>query len=210
MSQPAYVLIGAGGHAAEVALTVRRAGGTLSGVYAQDEPSSDILARLGVPWLGVPEACGGEPAVIGIGDSHVRARIAESVEAGAPLVDPLTATGPDLRIGVGSVVFALASVTTNVTLGKHVHVGRNSAIGHDVVLEDCVSIMPSAVLSGNVRVGRGAYVGTGALVRQGVSIGAGATVGMGAVVLRDVEAGTTVVGNPARPISAPTTKEVRA
>ena len=47
-------------------------------------------------------------------------------------------------------------------------------------------------------VGDGVRVGLGALIRDDIVIGEGATVGMGAVCLRDVPAGATVVGNPAR------------
>jgi acetyltransferase-like isoleucine patch superfamily enzyme len=47
----------------------------------------------------------------------------------------------------------------------------------------------------------GASVGSGATVLGGVRIGRGAIVGAGAVVTRDVEPGSTVVGNPARAIS---------
>jgi UDP-2-acetamido-3-amino-2,3-dideoxy-glucuronate N-acetyltransferase len=49
---------------------------------------------------------------------------------------------------------------------------------------------------------RGATIGSGATVLGGVRIGRGATVGAGAVVTRDVAAGDTVAGNPARPLSA--------
>jgi UDP-2-acetamido-3-amino-2,3-dideoxy-glucuronate N-acetyltransferase len=45
---------------------------------------------------------------------------------------------------------------------------------------------------------RGATIGSGATILGGVRIGAGATVGAGAVVTKDVAAGATVVGNPAR------------
>jgi UDP-2-acetamido-3-amino-2,3-dideoxy-glucuronate N-acetyltransferase len=43
-----------------------------------------------------------------------------------------------------------------------------------------------------------AALGSGAVVLGGVRIGAGAMVGAGAVVTRDVPAGATVAGNPAR------------
>ena len=43
-------------------------------------------------------------------------------------------------------------------------------------------------------------IGTGARILPGVHIGRGAVVGAGAVVRDDVEAGTTVVGVPARVI----------
>jgi len=46
----------------------------------------------------------------------------------------------------------------------------------------------------------GASIGSGATVLGGVRIGVGATVGAGAVVVKDVAAGATVVGNPARPL----------
>jgi acetyltransferase-like isoleucine patch superfamily enzyme len=45
---------------------------------------------------------------------------------------------------------------------------------------------------------RGATIGSGATILGGVRIGRGATVGAGAVLTKDVAAGTTVVGNPAR------------
>ena len=47
----------------------------------------------------------------------------------------------------------------------------------------------------------GASIGSGAVLLGGVRIGAGAMIGAGAVVTRDVEAGETVVGNPARALA---------
>ena len=57
--------------------------------------------------------------------------------------------------------------------------------------------------NGNVFIEDHAYVGSGAVVKNGNSerpliIGKGAIIGMGAVVTKDVPAGITVVGNPAK------------
>ncbi|GAA5233328.1 sugar O-acetyltransferase [Verticiella sediminum] len=49
-----------------------------------------------------------------------------------------------------------------------------------------------------VRIGSNVWIGAGALILPGVSIGDDALVGAGSVVTRDVPAGATVMGNPAR------------
>ncbi|MCV0396346.1 MAG: sugar O-acetyltransferase [Rhizobiaceae bacterium] len=50
-----------------------------------------------------------------------------------------------------------------------------------------------------VTIGARVWIGGGAIILPGVTIGNGAIVGAGAVVTRDVAAGTSVVGNPAKP-----------
>jgi maltose O-acetyltransferase len=49
-----------------------------------------------------------------------------------------------------------------------------------------------------VHVGRNVWIGGGAIILPGVSIGDSAVIGAGSVVTRDVPAGATVFGNPAR------------
>ncbi|MBO1079818.1 sugar O-acetyltransferase [Roseomonas haemaphysalidis] len=50
-----------------------------------------------------------------------------------------------------------------------------------------------------VRIGRNCWIGAGAIILPGVSIGDDALIGAGSVVTRDVPAGATAFGNPARP-----------
>jgi maltose O-acetyltransferase len=49
-----------------------------------------------------------------------------------------------------------------------------------------------------VRIGRNVWIGAGAIILPGVSIGDEALIGAGSVVTRDVPAGATAFGNPAR------------
>ncbi|MCJ2044292.1 sugar O-acetyltransferase [Methylobacterium sp. J-078] len=55
-----------------------------------------------------------------------------------------------------------------------------------------------------IRIGRNVWIGGGALILPGVTVGDDAIVGAGSVVTRDVPAGATVVGNPARVLAART------
>ena len=55
-----------------------------------------------------------------------------------------------------------------------------------------------------IRIGRNVWIGGGALILPGVTVGDDAIVGAGSVVTRDVPAGATVVGNPARVVAART------
>lgn len=50
-----------------------------------------------------------------------------------------------------------------------------------------------------IHIGRNVWIGAGALILPGVTIGDDAIVGAGSVVTRDVAAGRTMVGNPAKP-----------
>ena len=49
-----------------------------------------------------------------------------------------------------------------------------------------------------IRIGRNVWIGAGTVVLPGVSIGDGAIIGAGSIVTRDVPAGATAFGNPAR------------
>lgn len=116
------------------------------------------------------------------------------------LVHPGAFLAGSTQVGVGGVIHAGVTCTADVTVGDHVVIMPGVVLTHDVVIGDGVTLASGVLVAGGVHIDDGAYVGAGALVREGCHVGAGATVGMGAVVTRDVDAGTTWVGNPARPL----------
>lgn len=106
------------------------------------------------------------------------------------------------RVGEGAILCPFTTITSNATIGRFFHANIYSYVAHDCVIGDFVTFAPSVHCNGQVVVEDRAYIGTGAIIRQGsderpIVIGEGAVVGMGAVVTKSVEPFTTIVGNPA-------------
>jgi sugar O-acyltransferase (sialic acid O-acetyltransferase NeuD family) len=121
----------------------------------------------------------------------------------ATLVHPQASVAAGVELGAGTVLFACAVITAPQRVGRFVLAMPHVLLTHDDSVADGVTLAGRAALAGGVRVEEGAYIGSGALVRENLTIGAGALVGMGSVVLRDVPAGETWVGAPARPLEVP-------
>ena len=109
----------------------------------------------------------------------------------------------EVTIGEGSLLCPFTCLTSNIKIGKFFHANIYSYVAHDCVIGDYVTFAPGVKYNGNIHIEDHAYIGTGAVIKQGTPdkplvIGKGAVVGMGAVVTKSVPAGVTVVGNPAR------------
>ena len=71
-------------------------------------------------------------------------------------------------------------------------------IGHDIKVGNHTVLSPYCAPGGGIIFGERVYVGMQSSLKELLNIGDDAIVAMGSVVFRDVPAGTTVVGNPAR------------
>lgn len=146
---------------------------------------------------------------LAIGSGTIRETLSKKcANAGIPITNiqaPNSVVMDQVNIAEGLILCPFATITSNVSIGRHFHANIYAYVAHDCVIGDFVTFAPGVMCNGNVLVEDYAYVGTGAVLRQGkpgkpLVIGRGATVGMGAVVTRDVPPGETVVGNPARPL----------
>lgn len=112
----------------------------------------------------------------------------------------------EVILGEGAILAPFVTLTSNIRIGQHFHANIYSYVAHDCVIGDFVTFAPAVKCNGNVVIGDHAYLGTGAIIKQGrpgspITIGEGAVVGAGAVVTKNVPPGVTVFGNPAALLS---------
>jgi UDP-2-acetamido-3-amino-2,3-dideoxy-glucuronate N-acetyltransferase len=121
---------------------------------------------------------------------------------------------PNAKIGRDCNICAHCFIENDVRIGDRVTLKNGVYLWDGLTVEDDVCLGPNATFTNDreprsrrltapllpTRICGGASIGAGAVILPGVTIGENAMVGAGAVVTRDVEAGATVVGNPARPI----------
>ncbi|MBI1767924.1 MAG: acetyltransferase [Bacteroidetes bacterium] len=116
------------------------------------------------------------------------------------LIHPSVFVSENCSVAEGSIICAGVFMTVNIHIGSFAIVNLKCTLGHDSVLDSFSSLMPSVNISGNVRIGRGVYVGAGAILLQGISVGDYSLVGAGAVVNKSFESEKRIIGVPARSI----------
>jgi len=104
----------------------------------------------------------------------------------------------DVEIGSNTCIDRGAIGETRI--GRASKIDNLVHIAHNVTLAPNSIVIANAMLGGSVHVGEGAWIAPSASIMNQAHIGARAIVGLGAVVLKSVDADTTVVGNPAKPL----------
>lgn len=212
---PELVVYGGGGFGREVA--------SLAGSCLIDGSSYEVVAYVdddiqqqgrvqnGIAVMSLDAAAGeyGDSGiVVAVADPAARRALTERAEMSfwrtATLVHERTEMSRFVDIGDGSVICAGNSFTTDIRVGRYVHVNPGCTIGHDAILGDYTTLAPGVHVSGWVHIGERVFVGAGAVIINGteerpLTIGDGAVIGASACVTRSVDPAVTVVGVPAKP-----------
>lgn len=198
-------LYGAGAMGREFKYVADETGQWAETVFIDDHASADSM--LGCPVLGYhtfrkrysPEST---RFVITIGEPKFRReafdRMTEAGYQGALLVHPSACISPDAELGDGAVIGPGAFVGSLAKIGKNFYAAKGAAIGHDAVIGNHTRVGAGAFIGGHTVIGENAFIGAGAMLKDRIRIGDYSVVALGSAVFSDVEANTTVMGNPAR------------
>lgn len=106
--------------------------------------------------------------------------------------------GDNVEIGCNSVV--CRGTISDTVIANDVKIDDQVFIAHNVKIGERSMVVACTEISGSVTIGSDCWISPQTSIINQVSVGNGAFVGIGAVIIRNVESGSVVVGNPAKPL----------
>lgn len=215
--QAAIVIIGAGGHAKELASYIHDLNQTganlkLLGFIDENKPRGSFAgSRILGDFKQLKKIASGHKDKIhyitAVGDNLIRLKLVKAAEALKlknlvpwTLKHPHVLIGKEVEIGEGCSLCPGSIITTHVTIGKHSIVNVHASISHDAKVGEFTNINPGVKICGNVTLGKACYIGAGATIIDKIAIGDNVIIGAGAVVTKNISSNVTAVGTPAQVI----------
>ena len=141
--------------------------------------------------------------VIAIGNPSIRKKIYEIISSNPNIKFP-NIIARDVRmsdtnnLGIGNIICTHTILTTNISIGNFNHINLSCTLGHDVVLEDYITVYPGVNISGNVTIKSLSEIGTGSKIIQGKTISDNIIIGAGGVVVKNLDNSGTYIGVPVK------------
>jgi sugar O-acyltransferase (sialic acid O-acetyltransferase NeuD family) len=146
----------------------------------------------------------GDVFLCAIGQPGVRRQVHELIEARGgkclTFVHPSALIAASARLGHGVIVCPFALVSANASVEQGTAIYYHTSVDHDARVGRYCQISGHCDIAGGVVLEDEVFMGSHATILPGIRVGARAVIGAGAVVTKNVAAGITVVGVPARPL----------
>lgn len=108
--------------------------------------------------------------------------------------------GTNVKLGQGNLVGAFTTIAADAKIGDFNFIQSHVIIGHDVCVGKWNRIDSYVMCIGGIRIGDGNMIHTAAVINHNVEIADNSHIGACSFVIRNVDSGVTVAGNPARRI----------
>lgn len=109
------------------------------------------------------------------------------------IVHPSVIVSQTSTVNEGAILAPNVVITTDVIVGRHVHINIASTLGHDVKIKDFVTLSSHVDITGRCILNEKVFLGSGARILPKCEIAAGSRIGAGSVVMRSIKEKTTVI-----------------
>jgi len=194
------IIIGAGGHAAEIDEYIQAIKKTLTSEelkvygFVDDNPSSYESYQFSAPFFGTITDHVVDPNkfyVIGIANLDYRRDIVRRfLRAGATfltLIHPSAHVSPSAKIGKGVVIAPFVNIGPNVQIGDFTLINARASMGHDTIVGKYNFITPNVSFSGFTIVGEENLFGINSATIPGIVVGDRNKIAAGMVLDKNVE-----------------------
>lgn len=199
------IIIGAGGHAAEIDEYIKYSNKTLGErrlsviAFLDDNPDNYARYNFSAPLMGgvkghkVLTKCF---YIISIADILIRKSIVLSFrEKGArflTFVDARAYVSESVSLGEGCIIGPSVNIGPNVQLGMFNLVNSRASLGHDTIIGDFNIISPNVCFSGFSSVSDDNFFGINCASLPGISIGSRNKIAAGIIIDKNIEDDSTV------------------
>lgn len=118
------------------------------------------------------------------------------------IIHPSCFVSPTTTLGEGCVVKMNTIISAHTNIDNNVYIQSGVIIGHDVVIKKNTMVSARSFIAGDCQIGEKVFIGIQSCIREKTVVGDNVIVAMAAAVMKDVPENSTVMGNPARVISA--------
>lgn len=203
-----FFVVGSSGHAKEVISAIKSRDGAILGVITEVESATPFLGIEQTIENSTELDLNEKNVVIGIGDNRKRKLVYSKIRDRWPKANfpPVVHHGvyiPESAVlGDGTVILSNAAIGPEVRIGVGTLIQHGVAISHNSSLGTFSSVGLNSVLAGDVKVGNFVTIEMLVSISRGVEVGSFAHVGSNSFINVDVPANVLVYGVPARLIKS--------